>query len=247
MPARRPEVPKFEQVAERIRAQIKSGELRPGDQLSREDQLATSYKVSRPTMRAALTVLEREGLISAQRGKGFFVRSGRKITRNETRRLLESVWGDGRSLWVEDIGAEPTADELVVRRRLAPAHIALILGQPNTWCRDRRYLVDGQPAMLAVSYVPEEIADGTPIAEPDTGPGGTYARLRDVGHGPARFEALVGSRVPTRDESYRLQVGAAVPVITEMRTAFDASGRAVEVNEMVLDSTVFTLQFDITA
>lgn len=31
--------------------------------------------------------------------------------------------------------------------------------------------------LLAVSYIPADIADGTRIAELDTGPGGIYARL----------------------------------------------------------------------
>lgn len=247
MPERRAQAPKFEQVADVMRAEIKSGKLRPGEQLPREDELAARYDAARPTMRAALTILEREGLVSAQRGKGIFIRSSRKITRNETKRLLESVWGDGRSMWVPDIGTEPTPDDLVVRRRAAPAHIALAFGQANTWCRDRRYLVDDQPVMIAISYVPEDIADGTPIATQDTGPGGTYARLRDAGYGPVRFEILLGARMPTREESSRLQVGASVPLITELRTAFDANGRPVEINEMVLDSTVFTVQFDVTA
>ena len=247
MPERRAKAPKFEQTAAKIRARIRSGDLKPGDKLPMEDDLAKQYEVARPTMRAALAVLEREGLIAAQRGKGFFVRSTHKIVRNETKRLLASVWGDGRSMWVEDMGAVPTPEDLIIDRVTAPAHIALILGQANTWVRDRGYKVGEQVVLLAASYVPEEIADGTPITQENTGPGGTYARLKDAGHGPVRFEVVVGARPPTREETLRLGVSPVVPMITELRTAFDASGRAVEVNEMVLDSTVFTLQFDITA
>lgn len=247
MPERRAKAPKFEQTAAKIRTRIRSGELKPGDRLPMEDDLARQYEVAKPTMRAALAVLEREGLVAAKRGFGFVVRSPHKILRNETKRLLESVWGDGRSMWVEDIGTVPTPEDLVVDRVAAPAHIALKLGQANTWVRDRGYAVGGQVVLLAASYVPEDIADGTRITEPNTGPGGTYARLKDAGHAPVRFEVVVGARPPTHEETLRLGVSAAVPMITELRTAFDAAGRAVEVNEMVLDSTVFTLQFDITA
>lgn len=255
MPERRAQPPKFEQVADKIRTRIRAGVLRPdapdslkpGDQLPMEDDLAKLYKVARPTMRSALAVLEREGLIAAHRGKGFFVRSTHKIVRNETKRLLSSVWGDGRSMWVEDIGTVPTPESLVIQRVAAPAHVALKLGQANTWTRNRGYKVGEQVVLLAASYVPEEIAEGTAFTEEDTGPGGTYARLADAGHAPVRFEVLVNSRPPTREECSRLGVSASVPVLTELRTAFDADGRAVEVNEMVLDSTVFTLQFDITA
>ncbi len=247
MPERRTKAPKFEQVAETIRTRIRSGNLKPGDQLPKEDELARQHDVAKPTMRAALAVLEREGLIAARRGRGFFVRSTHKIVRNETKRLLASVWGDGRSMWVEDIGTVPTPEALLIERAAAPAHIALKLGQANTWSRNRGYKVGEQVVLLAASYVPEEIADGTAITQEDTGPGGTYARLKEAGYGPVRFEVLVGSRPPTREETSRLGVSSSVPMLTELRTAYDATGRAVEVNEMVLDSTVFTLQFDITA
>ena len=38
--------------------------------------------------------------------------------------------------------------------------------------RRRRYLDDGEPMELATSYIPWELAEGTPIGQPDTGPGG---------------------------------------------------------------------------
>jgi GntR family transcriptional regulator len=247
MPGRRAQAPKFEQVAEKIRTRIKSGSLKPGDQLPMESDLAKEYGVARPTTRSALAILEREGLIAAQRGKGFFVRSSHKIVRNETKRLLASVWGDGRSMWIEDIGTVPTPEDLIIRRADAPAHIALALGQVKTWSRSRGYKVGEQVVLLANSYVPEEIAEGTLITQEDTGPGGTYARLADAGHSPVRFEVLVNARNPTREEVARLGVSSSVPVLTELRSAFDEAGRVVEINEMVLDSTVFTLQFDITA
>jgi hypothetical protein len=35
------------------------------------------------------------------------------------------------------------------------------------------------------------------MAERDTGPGGIYSRLADIGHGPARFIEDVSARMPT--------------------------------------------------
>lgn len=50
------------QITELLEARILAGELRPGDRL-RETQLAEAFGVSRNTLREALRVLEREGLI----------------------------------------------------------------------------------------------------------------------------------------------------------------------------------------
>jgi GntR family transcriptional regulator len=43
----------------------------------------------------------------------------------------------------------------------------------------------GQPMQLATSYVPWSFAEGTQMVERDSGPGGIYSRLADVGHGPS--------------------------------------------------------------
>ena len=68
---------------------------------------------------------------------------------------------------------------------------------PRCLVRRRRYLADGEPMELATSYVPWELAEGTPITEPNTGPGGIYARLEERGHRLKRFSEEVTARMPT--------------------------------------------------
>ncbi|MFD2357431.1 hypothetical protein ACFSTC_61385 [Nonomuraea ferruginea] len=58
--------------------------------------------------------------------------------------------------------------------------MANVLGGPDVWVRRRRYLVDARPVQLATSYFPARLVEGSPITEADTGPGGVYARLRDL-------------------------------------------------------------------
>jgi DNA-binding LacI/PurR family transcriptional regulator len=52
---------------------ISSGEWRPGDRISPEGVLADTFKVSRTTIRRALSGLERDGMILRFPGKGTFV------------------------------------------------------------------------------------------------------------------------------------------------------------------------------
>jgi len=59
-----------EVVAERIRVYMLSERLRPGDRLGREEDLARSFGVSRPTLREALRLLSSEHLIRASKGPG---------------------------------------------------------------------------------------------------------------------------------------------------------------------------------
>jgi len=61
---------KAQWIAEGIRTQIASGKLKPGDALPSEAVLMASYDVSPPTMRAALRILQSEGLVQIKRGAG---------------------------------------------------------------------------------------------------------------------------------------------------------------------------------
>src|SRR2546421_8313468 len=67
--------PLYEQVADRLRQAISDGDLKPGDQLPAEDELAERHQVSRQTIRRALQDLTSEGLVSSGRGRGRVVRA----------------------------------------------------------------------------------------------------------------------------------------------------------------------------
>ena len=59
-----------ELVVDQIRRSVESGQFRPGDLLPTERDLAEMLDVARTTVRAAISVLEREGRISVRRGRG---------------------------------------------------------------------------------------------------------------------------------------------------------------------------------
>jgi GntR family transcriptional regulator, transcriptional repressor for pyruvate dehydrogenase complex len=67
----------YEQIIMHIRGAISSGELRPGDRLPPETELARSLGVSRPTVREALKVLEALNVLESSTGPtgGTFVRT----------------------------------------------------------------------------------------------------------------------------------------------------------------------------
>ena len=69
----------FEIVCERIREQLARGELRPGDRLPGDKELAEQFSIGRNTVRQALRALESSGVVEARTGMygGFFIRSGK--------------------------------------------------------------------------------------------------------------------------------------------------------------------------
>jgi len=65
----------WEQVAEQLMAMLRARELRPGDKLPPERELAAIMQVSRPSLREALRALSMMNVLEVRQGAGTFVTS----------------------------------------------------------------------------------------------------------------------------------------------------------------------------
>ncbi len=63
----------YELVARRLREQIRTGDLKPGERLPAERELATTLGVGRATLREAIGALNNEGLLSTRANSGTYV------------------------------------------------------------------------------------------------------------------------------------------------------------------------------
>ena len=64
----------YEEIIAQIKNMIEEGELKPGDKLLSERELAEKLKVSRASVREALVALEMIGIVEIRPGEGTFVR-----------------------------------------------------------------------------------------------------------------------------------------------------------------------------
>jgi GntR family transcriptional regulator len=244
--------PVYRQIADQLRNAITRGEFTPGAKLPSERVLMDRYQTSRVTVRQAIAVLGAEGLIDVEHGRGVFVRSRPPLRRLGRERLGRREREAGKGAFLSDAmaaGREASA-EVEVARGVAPPEVAerLHLSQGDqVLIRRRRMLADGQPVQLATSYLPLQLVEGTQIEQADTGTGGTYARLEELGHRLGRFQEDLSARMPLPDEARALRLGAGVPVIRVVRTAFDEQGAPVEVNEMVLAADRYELTYMLPA
>lgn len=250
--AEQPEEPLYRRIATDLRDRIATGEYGPTGKLPGEKALASQWETSTATASNALKLLAREGAVEIRRGVGAFVRNRNPILRNANVRLAKSQWGEGKAIWQVDLGdhypvpetrvyqsgdeGAPEVPDLV--REHLPAETYLI--------RDRRYAVDGQPVQLSRSYFDYELVKGTRIEKRDSGPGGVYNRLLDLGYEVKETDEFVRARNPTEDEARRLRITTDRPVVEIVRLAATEEGKLVEVNVMVLVGDAYVLLYKVT-
>lgn len=70
--ARPPSLP--DEIARRLREEIRQNVLKPGDRLPSEQQLSRSFGVSRPVVREAISRLRYDGVVESFQGRGVFVK-----------------------------------------------------------------------------------------------------------------------------------------------------------------------------
>src|ERR1700729_1585514 len=66
----------YEQIVQQVEESILKGQLKPGDQLPAERDLAHRFGVSRTAVREAVKTLREKGLVEAYSGRGTFVTNG---------------------------------------------------------------------------------------------------------------------------------------------------------------------------
>jgi GntR family transcriptional regulator len=175
------------------------------------------------------------------------VREFRQIVRDGVSRLASAKWGRGSSIWSSDTqNRSLKVDQVTIDEVEPPAHIRSALGLDGgetVICCSRRYVLDGKPVLLASSYLPSRIARGTRMAEKDTGPGGIYARLGEIGYEPVHFQEDLRARMPLLPEVDHLKLDPATPVVDIVRIAYTEDGQPVEVNAMTADSSAYMFRY----
>ena len=116
-------------VANALRAEIAAGRLKPGTRLANEVALAKALAISRPTLREAIRVLGRDGLLRIRHGIGTFVAEeprliwGRLDSMRSMTDLIRSVGGvpGDRDMAVEVV---PARKRLPEASGLRPARLS---------------------------------------------------------------------------------------------------------------------------
>ncbi|GAA2774843.1 GntR family transcriptional regulator [Saccharopolyspora taberi] len=237
---------RYREIADVLRNEINSEVWGVGDKLPAEPELIARFSASRTTIRQALAELRDAGLVHMRHGVGVFVSPPRVVKRLDSRdRLSRARRQRNEGAFLAEAANQGFTPSSSVRVWFEPAQdLAKLFGigeADELTVRDRVMRADGHPVMLAVSRLPREITRGTVLEEVDTGPGGTLARLEELGFDLASHEEIVGARMPDANEKQLLDLGSG-PVLTVQRRTYSGD-RVIEVNDMVMSGAGYELRY----
>ncbi|HEX8346733.1 MAG TPA: GntR family transcriptional regulator, partial [Actinoplanes sp.] len=162
-------------IADDLRAGIENGDLQAGAKLPSERDLAARYGTARNTAREAISILQGEGLVVAQHGRGVFVRPRMPLMRLGANRYSRRLRGEtGLSpfrIEVTKQGRTPRTECRSVTKEPPPADVADRLGiDPTTPVvrRENWYFADDEPVQVGVTYIPVDVAGDSLLASAKT-------------------------------------------------------------------------------
>ncbi len=126
----------YEQIIEQIEASILSGELKAGDQLPAERELAQKFGVSRTAVREAVKALREKGLVEAYSGRGTFITNG---TSQAIRQSLDLMMKIGQP----DGGLHLAEMRLILEPGIAALAATRVEEQHLTAMREAIVVMDG--------------------------------------------------------------------------------------------------------
>jgi GntR family transcriptional regulator len=222
------ELPKYAQIVNAIQQRISDGTYPPGSPIPSEARLVEEFGASRPVVVRALGMLQQDGWIDSEQGRGRFVRHRRGRSAGGTGVAAELLSG-------EDVAVVRVLDVGVIE---APNRAASALGvDPGTPVLARRRLVDSSigPVELAVTYVPVDLAAGTELGDGQPLATGVLEHLaRRKGVAWDHAAERVSARLPTAGEARLLDISRRDCVLTVLVTAYDRVGAAVLATDAVM-------------
>jgi GntR family transcriptional regulator len=154
MPNSRPNgMPAYKKIQATIVKRIENGQLKPGDAVDSERELAKIHQVSLMTARHALTALEREGMVQRRRGAGTFV-APPKIHFNKLTSFTEQMAGRSLSACSKVLSFGIVDNEQEVSARLALAANTRLLKV------ERLRLAADEPFAVETCYLPADEFSG---------------------------------------------------------------------------------------
>ena len=212
---------RYEDIAAFLRAEVAAAT--PGSRLPSESELCERFEVSRMTARAALQILDNEGLIVRRRGRGTFV-AARPVQRllGSPLSFSESMRRRGLATTSRLLAAgevDPTADDVAVLGLGVGEHPVLL---------ERLRIASDVPMAIERVVLHPSLRD---VLDEDLAAGSLHDALERMGRVPTRAQAWVTARVADARERKLLDLGDPAVLLVERRVIADQEDAPLEHTE----------------
>lgn len=226
--------PKYQYIADDLRAEIEAKRLQPGAQLRTEIELMEHYKASRNTVRDAIKLLTTRGLVETRPGQGTFVTE--KINPFVSTLTGRPEAGGGEeAVYIAEVqatGRTPTASKPRIEIQDANEVIAEILRVDvgtQVISRHQQFFIDDTPWSLQTTFYPMELGltKAPLLLGANDIEGGAVAYLaRECGITQVGYRDSIAVRAPDPNEMnfFRLPSDGRIQVFEIFRTGFLAKG-----------------------
>lgn len=241
MPELQQVLPKYLQIAGHIRDQIVRGDLRPGDEVPSERELAAAWGVARPTATKALETLRVQGLVESRQGAGTFVRRQPSAPRARERyaRAAEmgTMYSEAEAVEFIDVRLIDGPNEVTEALQLADG--AQVVKRSRLITNE----TDG-PIELSTSWFAGDLAATAPrLLDAERLRGGTAKYLASAtGRDPAYARDRVSARLATADERRHLQLQRPAAVLVYHLTVYDEYDTPLQFDEATYPPGHWTLR-----
>jgi GntR family transcriptional regulator len=214
--------PLYLQLKNALIADIDAGQYKPHQRLMSERELGEKFKVSRMTVRQALTEMIREGILYTQVGKGTYVND------SKIKQELQTLTGFSQDMAAR--GAVVSAQVLDARIIPATLTLAAIFSIPmNTELvlLSRLRLSDGIPLAIEEAYIWYQVCPG--ILECDFSKESLYNILATrYGTILVRAEQTMEASLALPKEAELLQISPPAPVLRLERLSYNEQNILME-------------------
>lgn len=216
---RRNGMPAYQKIQRAIRQRIETKQLKPGDAVSSERELARIHDVSLMTARHALATLEREGVVERRRGAGTFVAPPR-IQFNKLMSYTEQMGSRGLTPSSKVITAKIVEDEQEIAARLG-------LGATSQMVKiERVRLTTDEPFAMETCYLPA--AEFAGLVDAPLGRSSLFATLEhDYGVELAYADEEVDATVAEGRVAQLLNLRPGAPLLRIRQVIYSSKNQAV--------------------
>lgn len=249
---------KAEEITSSLRTEIMNGTRQAGARIASERDLSEELGASRMTVRRAIEVLEREGLVKRYQGRGTFVADirerilvdkgreihhydeGTSIKPNEVREGgsfydIEHLDSSSQLQFLEQPALVASDSEIAQRLNISTGALVLKHYKLQT--------TDTIPYRLIESYYPADLFADTLTS--NIGEQSLFSWLYEHHHlSIAHVQEALIARLATLQEHQILRISASAPVIALNRTIWAETGKPIEFARIIAVASLYTFTYE---